>query len=102
MTTVTDRVQVDSLAMFAWRTLPEADRLHITQRLDELSKLEPSQWHEPEVRPIRHLKNIYLLAAPNELRVAFRREDDGKLTVYDIVLQGFFDQFVSPRKEAVS
>ena len=102
MTNLADRVQIDSLAMYPWLTTPEADRNSIIKRLHELAKLGPDEWHEPEVRPIRHLPGVYLLEAQDDFRVVFRREDDGKLTIRDIMIQALIDLFTSKPVEAAS
>jgi len=102
MTTVTDRVQVESMAMFAWLMLPESDRFYIARRLDELAKLAPDEWPEPEVRPLQHQAGIWLLESQNDFRVFFRREADGKLTVRDIVIQALIDLFASQKAEAAT
>jgi hypothetical protein len=90
---VQERVHVNTGALMGWVRFSEAQRQYVLDRLAHLASQPPEQWSQLQVVPIEHVPSVYLLLGPDDYRVTFRREVDGRFTILDIVLQEFLDRY---------
>ena len=75
--------------------LPNDLRTHILTTLAQLATLPVDQWPADQVRPHRRIKALYILYAPDEVRVFFRMHPEGKLTIESLVRQETLDRYFS-------
>jgi hypothetical protein len=95
-----EKVVVGHSALISMSTLSESERVQLLHTLERLADLPPEQWPTDTVHLRNRQESIYLLDAPDELRVFFRREKDETLTILWLVMQEALDYYF-PNSESV-
>jgi hypothetical protein len=90
-----DNVVVDASALIAMSMLPNDVRAHILNTLAKLAVLPVEEWPADQVRRHHRIDALYILHATDQLRVFFRRNQDGKLTIENLVQQETLDRYFS-------
>jgi hypothetical protein len=90
---VLDHVKISPGAWISFSTLPDPEREHIMVMLSELAAHPPERWPEREVLRLSSEPPLYMVHANDELRVVFRREEGGELTIGHIFLQEMLDRY---------
>jgi len=86
-----EKVVVGASALYSMTTLSDSERAQVLQTLEQLATLPPEQWPADTVH-LRHRQlSLYMLDAPNELRVFFQRDKDGTLTIFGMAMQEAVD-----------
>jgi hypothetical protein len=89
----TGNVTVDSGALIAMYALPDDVRESVLHTLNDLSAVPPHQWPADKVRPHWSVRQRYILKAPDDLRIFFRRAEDGKIAIANIMRQETLDLY---------
>lgn len=91
--TVADKVDVDLRVLIGWQFLTPAQRDRIVAALARLADTPLEQWVNEGATRLNAPQPYFVMDGPDGLRVFFRREADGRLTVMDLVLQEFLDRY---------
>ncbi len=75
--------------------ITEEERARVLQTLAALATASSEQWPTDKVHLRVPQKAIYMLDATEQLRVFFRRENDGTLTIVDLAFQEMLDRYFS-------
>jgi hypothetical protein len=86
-------VSVDSGALISMHAMPDEVRQYVLNFLNQLCSLPPEQWPADKVRPHQFIRQLYILNAPDDLRIFFRRGEDGKIAISDVVRQANLDRY---------
>jgi hypothetical protein len=90
-----EKVVVGASALISMNTLSDSERAHVLETLARLATLPPEEWPTDTV----HLRNrqecLYMLDATDQLRVFFRRDKNGTLTIFRLAMQEALDLFVT-------
>jgi hypothetical protein len=90
-----EKVVVGHGALISMSTLSDSERAHVLQTLAQLATLPPEQWPTDTVHLRHRQEALYMLDATDQLRVFFRREKDGTLTIFNLAMQEALDLHVS-------
>ena len=90
-----EKVTVAHSALISMSHLSEEDRSRVLQTLRALAASPPEKWPTDKVHMRLPKKCVYVLDADEQLRVFFRREKDGSLTIVDLALQEMLDYYFS-------
>jgi hypothetical protein len=88
-------VTVDYGALISMHAMSDEVREFVLQSLNKLSSLPPEKWPADKVRRHWSIKQMYILSAPDDLRIFFRRTEDGKIAIAHIVRQETLDLYLS-------
>ncbi len=88
-----DKVVVSHSALIGMSQISEEDRSRILRTLAALATASPEEWPADKVHPRVPAKAIFMLDANEDLRVFFRREPDGTLTLFDLAYQENLDRY---------
>src|ERR1700722_8551354 len=86
-----DKVVVGHSALISMSILSDSERAHVLQSLAQLATLPPEQCPADTVHLRNRQEALYMLAATDQLRVFFRREEDGTLTIFNLAMQEALD-----------
>ena len=90
-----DKVEVAHTALVGMSQISEEERSRVMQTLAALATVSPEEWPTDKVHLRVPQKSIYVLDATAQLRVFFRREKDGTLTIVSLALQEMLDRYFS-------
>ncbi len=63
--------------------------------LEHLASQPPEQWSGEKVHLRSRKDSLYMLDATDQLRVFFRRDKDGTLTIFNLAMQEALDLYVA-------
>jgi len=86
-----EQVVVGRGALISMSTLSDSERAQVLQTLAQLATLPPEQWPTDTVHLRHRQDSLYMLDATEKLRVFFRREPDGTLTIFRLAMQESLD-----------
>jgi hypothetical protein len=90
-----EKVVVGHSALISMNTLSDDERAHVLHTLAQLAALPPEKWPTDTVH-LRHRQEwLYMLDATDQLRVFFRRDKDGTLTIFNLAMQEALDLYGS-------
>jgi hypothetical protein len=92
---IADNVALDASAIIAMSMIPSDVRTHIVTTLVRLAALPVEQWPTDQVRRHHRIDGLYILHAPDDLRVFFRRNEDGTITIEHLMRQETLDRYFS-------
>ncbi len=90
---VLDNVTVDRRAVTALNALAAPERSEVLEALGGLAALPPDRWPADRVQRLASPEPLYVLRAPNDLLVVFRRAEDGHITVLDFALKEMIERY---------
>jgi len=92
-----EQIEVDPGALISMGTLTAEERSQVLGTLNRLATLPPEQWPTDHVHLWRPEKALYVLEATDQLRVFFRRANEGTLTIQHLVMQDTLDYYFPAR-----
>jgi hypothetical protein len=92
-----ENVTVDPRTITGWYALPGPTQQQILDTLAELASQAPEQWPANVARHLPTSEPWYVLFAPNDLLVIFRRTEQEGITILDLVLRETVERYFRPK-----
>ena len=101
MKLLADGIQAEGLPLIGWATSEPKDREDLIREMSDLANTPSEQWPADKVRPFNGHPSVYILHPNQNLRVVFRQEKPGLMTILDITQQEWVDNFLRTKPQEV-